>query len=383
MRILAVHNAYRQYGGEDSVFSAEVDLLRSAGHQVDVLHESNDAITGIAAQAATALFAAYNPAGRRKMAEAVWRSRPDIVHVHNFFPRLSPSIFDACSEAGVPIVWTLHNYRVACANGLLFRDGAPCEDCLGGMPLRAVTRRCYRGSAGGSAAVAAMIGWHRLAGTWRNKVTRFIALSEFARGKFIKAGLPPERIIVKPNFAPDPGRPSDQARSGFIYVGRLSVEKGVRTLVEAWREIDAPLTLIGDGPELPALRATAPANVTVVGQRSREEVYDALSRTSAMVLPSECYENCPMTVLEAMALGTPVIASRIGALAEYVEDGITGFHFAAGDAEDLARVVRRTSSGYVLGEAGTAARLAYEARFSPASNLEQLLSVYRDGVGWN
>ncbi len=381
MRILLVHNTYQQRGGEDEVVANEAALLRDAGHEVELLSVSNDGISGALASARAALGVVYSRRGRALVAEAIARMAPDIVHVHNHFPLISPSLFDATGAAGVPSVWTLHNYRVACANGLLFRDGRPCEDCLQGTALRPVLRRCYRNSAPGSAAVAAMIGYHRRAGTWRTKVSRFIALSEFSRGRFEAAGLPAERLRVKPNMVAEPAVTGPERRSGFVFVGRLSPEKGIETLVRAWCRVDAPLTIIGDGPERVRLRLGAPANVRFAGHLPRAQVHQAIAGAKALIAPSLCYENGPVAPVEAMALGTPVLASRRGALAETIEDGVSGHLFGAGDEEDLARAARRLiADPAVAAKLGAAARRRYEARHAPARNLEMLLDIYRDAL---
>lgn len=382
LRVLFVHNRYQQVGGEDSVFANEVTLLRDGGHRVDTLEVSNDAITGAAAKVSAALHVASNPEGRHLTAAAIARFGPDVVHVHNFFPRLSPAVFDACAAAGVPAVWTLHNFRIACANGVLFRDGQPCEDCVGHTPWPAVRHRCYRGSAAGSAAVAAMIGYHRARGTWQNKVSHFIALSDFARDLFVRAGVPAARLSVKPNFVADPlpglgALPAD--RAGALFVGRLSSEKGVATLIDAWRAMPhVPLTIIGDGPERAALEAAAPPHVLFTGFQQRPAVLRAMALAQALIMPSEWFEAFGLVAAEAMALGTPVVASRIGALATLVRDGIDGLHFEPGNAADLGRVATRAfADPALLARLGANARETWQAQMSPARNLEQLVSIYR------
>lgn len=384
LRILVAHNRYRRAGGEDAVFANEVTLLRSAGQVVETLEVANDGIAGAIGKVSTALGAVHNVRGRGLVVDAIRRFRPDVLHVHNFFPRISPSLFDACRQEGVPVVWTLHNYRVACANGLLYRDGKPCEDCLGKAPVPALVHRCYRGSLAGSAAIAAMIGWHRWRGTWRTKVTRFIALSEFGRDIAIRAGLPADKVAIKPNFvsAPAPQGSVPAERKGALFVGRLSAEKGVRTMIAAWKELpDIPLTVIGDGPEREMLERLAPANVSFEGHRPRDVVSRAMAGSRALVLPSEWYENFPMALVEAMAVGTPVIASRIGTLKTLVKDGCNGLHFAPGDAADLARTVRSAFADPSLLETfGQAAREEWQARMSPEGNLEHLLAIYREAM---
>ena len=379
MRVLLLHNAYQQYGGEDAVVKNEQALLKSGGHEVELLLVSNDTIRNGATAARAALGVIYSPTGKKLVAEAIERFAPDVVHVHNHFPLLSPSIFDATSAAGVPSVWTLHNFRVTCANGLLFRDGRPCEDCVGRSSVSGLIHRCYRNSLPASAILSASISWHMNRGTWANKVSRFIALNEFARAKFVAAGLPSDRLVVKPNFAPDPGPSRPYPRSGFIYVGRLSKEKGVRTLVEAWRSVDATLTIFGEGPELRALREAAPRNVIFAGHQDRFTVKAALTRAAALIIPSIWYENFPMTLVDAFAAGTPVIASRRGALESLVDHGVTGLLFEAASAEALAETVRETMlRSQELDAMGQAARRYYLQNLAPDCNLRQLENIYRD-----
>jgi glycosyltransferase involved in cell wall biosynthesis len=385
MRVLVAHNRYQEAGGEDSVFANEVELLRRGGCEVETLVVSNDVISGWRAKASAALRVVWNTEGRRLVADAIARIRPDVLHVHNFFPRLSPALFDASEAVGVPTVWTLHNYRVACANGLLFRDARPCEACIGRAPIPALRYRCYRGSVVGTAAVAAMIGYHQAAGTWRRKVDRFIALNTFAADLFERAGVPKEKIAIKANFIEDPLPnliTAPAKRAGAVFVGRLSAEKGVATLVEAWRHLPSiPLTILGEGPERPRLEAIAPSNVRFLGFQPTSKVMGTMASAEALIVPSVWYENFPMTVVEAMALGTPVIASRIGALSVIIRDGIDGLHFAPGDPADLARVTKAAfAEPGVLNDLGRGARAIWETSMSPASNLAQLMAIYRDVI---
>lgn len=378
MRVMVVHNRYRQRGGEDSVVENETALLRGAGHDVAILTTDNDVLQGPVSASKTALSATYNPLARARVRRKLDSFRPDVMHVHNFFPRFSPSVFDAARDRGVPSVLSLHNFRLTCASGMLFRDGAICEECLGRSILPAIGHRCYRGSMVGSFAVATMIAAHRMFGTWRDKVDRFIALTPFAREKFLAAGLPAGKIAVKPNFVDQPcGPDTDGNRSGFLYVGRLSGEKGLAHLIEAWREIDAPLAIVGDGPLRGELEAQALDNVVFHGQLPQEDVRCALTSTAALIVPSVCYENLPMVIIEAFALGTPVLASRLGGLASIVEHGATGLLFEPGDVLSLRAAVR-AFSGMDQCRMRRDARTCYERRFSPAANLAQLLAIYAE-----
>jgi glycosyltransferase involved in cell wall biosynthesis len=382
LRVLLVHNRYQQYGGEDTVVAAEAQALRDAGHDVDEFLVNNDNIKGLGAKLAAAALTTYNPRSRAALRDRLRARRPDIVHVHNLFPQLTPSIFDACIAEAVPSVMTLHNYRLGCANALLFRDGHPCEDCLHGSTLNAVRHRCYRSSQMGSAVVASMIAYHQRVGTWRHKVSRFIALTNFAREKLVATGLPAAKIRIKPNFVPDPsaGHPPEPGRHA-LYVGRLSVEKGVATLLNAWRgterSIDMPLHIVGDGPLRAELARDAPANVTFLGHQKREDVFREIAGAAFLVVPSIWYEGFPMTVVEAMAMGKPILASAIGGLQEIVTDGQEGLHFRTGDPADLRRAVEQVrSSPNLLAQMGERARERYRRQLSPDSNIRLLTDIY-------
>jgi glycosyltransferase involved in cell wall biosynthesis len=382
MRILLVHNNYQQRGGEDSVFEAERDLLSAAGHEVSTQVVSNSVIADTGSALRAAAGTVYNFAARRMIANAIRSVRPDVVHVHNFFPLLSPAIFDACAAEGVGVVLTLHNFRLACASGMLLRNGQPCEDCIGRMPWRAVRHRCYRNSGAGSAVVAAMISWHSFVGTWDRKVDRFIALTDFARDLFVRAGLPADRIAVKPNFAPEAAvtvLPAT-ARRGFVFVGRLSPEKGIACLIEAWRDCCLPLTIVGGGPLEDLVRAAADANPAIkfVGQQPPERVFGEMSVAKAVLVPSTCYENFPLTVAEAFAHGTPVIASRLGGLQRLIADGQNGFLFTPGGATELRAAVERTSvlDGFSLNAMISFAHAYYVQHLTPAASLAHLTTIY-------
>lgn len=377
MRILIVHNSYQQAGGEDAVVGREFDLLQASGDTVALHLVSNDIISGIGQKLKTALNVVYSAAARDDLIGAIRRFGPDIVHVHNTFPLLTPSIFDACQTTGTPVVMTLHNYRLTCASALLMRNGAVCEKCVNGSPYWGVVHRCYRNSAIGSLALANLINVHRNQGTWQTKVNGFIALTEFARRKFIEAGLPQNRIVVKPNFVPDPGKAPGAPRMGALYVGRLSEEKGVRELIRAWQDIPYPLTIAGEGPLEAELRAAASGNVQFRGWLSTQEVRAEMFRAAFLVLPSVCYETFSMSIAEAFSCGLPAIVSRLGAMAENVANGENGLHFTAGDAADLAaKVDFAISQPERLRHMGENARLEYELKYTPEENYRVMRTIY-------
>jgi len=377
-----VHNHYQQPGGEDESFAAEARLLESRGHQVErlVMHNSTVPELGMAAVAAKTV---WNGASYRQVRTRIRACRPDVLHAQNVFPLISPSVCHAAKAEGVPVVQSIRNYRLFCLNGLFYRQGQPCEDCLGRMvPWPGVARRCYRQSVLLSSGVATMISVHRALGTWRNQVDLFIALTAFVRDKLIAGGIPPERIAVKPNFlSEDPGVAASPAGDFALFAGRLSPEKGVSTLINAWRHIPGPLGLriIGDGPFADQARALAAADPRIVflGRMATTEVQAMMRDAAAVIVPSEWYETFGRVVIEAFASGVPVLAARIGAIAELVEDGRTGRHFRPGDPEDLARrLLDMVADPAALRLMRRAARSAFEERFCAAANYEAIMRIY-------
>ncbi|HTW62009.1 MAG TPA: glycosyltransferase [Terracidiphilus sp.] len=387
MRVLILHNRYRIAGGEEAVVAGESALLRNAGVVVELLEVTNEAIAGAAQTIKTAILTPYSPAGRRLAAERIRAFKPDVVHVHNFFPTLSPSVYDACRSAGVAVVQTLHNYRLVCANGLLFRAGSVCTECLGRTwTLPAIRHGCYRGSRMGSAAVAAMIGVHRVRGTWAERVDRFIVLTEFARGLFTeRAGIPPEKIVVKPNAAPDAGE--GEGAGGFaLYVGRLSPEKGVETLLAAAASgLSMPLVVAGSGPlQAKVEAAQREGKLTYVGLKDPEAVQQLMRQARLLLIPSLWYEGLPMVVPEAFSAGLPIAASRIGSLETLIEEKAdgevgNGLLFEPGSPDALAEGVRRFAANCDHEPAmRRRARATYEALYRPEANLKMLLAIYEE-----
>lgn len=377
MRVTLVHNFYQQAGGEDQVVANEQALLSARGHEVALHTATNDGIQGSWAKLKTAWDAPYSRHERVRFAQALAKGRPDVVHVHNFFPLLTPALFDACRDAGVPVVLTLHNYRLVCPGALLMREGRICEECLTRSPYRSVLHRCYRGSALGTLATARMVSHHRHAGTWQDRVDRFIALTAFAKSRFVAAGFPAAKIAVKPNGYEERSQTSPElARRGGLFVGRLSPEKGIATLLEAWHSLDVDLRILGDGPMQEAVRGAAPC-VSYLGRRGAAEVSLEMAQAAFLVAPSEWYEGFPMVLVEAFAHGLPVIASRLGSLAEIVQDGVTGLLFTPGRPDDLAAKVRWAADHpEELRRMGANARREYEAKYTPETNYRQLMDIY-------
>lgn len=377
MKVLVVHNRYRYRGGEDIAVDEEIAALRAAGLLAAACIVSNDALDSTPAKIRAAVGAANSQAGTELVKAAIAKHAPDVVHVHNFFPNISPAVHAVARRAGVATVQTFHNFRAICANALLMRDGAPCETCIDRSPYWGAWRACYRGSIIGSIASAHMIAAHRNAGTWRESVDRIIVLSRFARERFVRAGFPAEKLVVKPNSVDDPGPPAEASRSGFVFAGRLSREKGVLVLAEAARLTQATIEIFGEGPLEAEVRASAPANLSVHAPLPRAEVRRRVAAAEAIVVPSLCYEGAPMVISEAMAAGTPIIVSRIGALPELVPEGQAGLQARAGDPADLAAQIDRIAADPAGARSmGRRARALYESDRTPEANLKALQAIY-------
>jgi glycosyltransferase involved in cell wall biosynthesis len=379
--VLLVHNHYQQAGGEDEVFLGEARLLERNEHRVTRYVAHNDDVGGVG-RLALALGTVWNRASYAELRALIRARLPDLVHVHNTLPLISPSVYYAAAAEGVPVVQTVHNYRHLCANGLLLRDGVPCHDCVGrrvGLP--GVVHACYRGSRAATTAVVAMTAAHRALGTWARRIAVYVALTDFARARLLEGGLPAERVVVKPNFVdPDPGA-GDGAGGYALFIGRLAPEKGVRTLLSAWRSLGTtpPLLVVGDGPLGPevARAAAETVGVTWLGRRAPADVLALVRGAVCVVCPSEWYETFGRVVVEAFAAGTPVVASDIGALAELVRPSETGLLFPPGDAQALAAAVRRLLADPAhLARMRLTARAEFERRFTAERNYEMLLAIY-------
>ena len=390
MKILAIHNEYQQRGGEDAVLQAEAQLLGEHGHTVVRYQRNNSELRerGGFSSLRAGFEAVWASRSYREVAVLIAKERPQVAHFHNTLPLISPAAYYACAEAGVPVVQTLHNYRLLCPSATFLRDGKVCEACLGrSIPWPGVVHACYRDSRAATAAVTSMLAMHRAMGTWRQKVSVYVALTEFARRKFLEGGLPAERVVVKPNFmARDPGAKKEMGAYA-LFVGRLSEEKGPQVLLNAWARLAGrvPLKIAGDGPlrvELArGIEAKGLNGVDLLGGVSSEQLACFLHNARFLVFPSVWYEGFPITIAEAFACGVPVLASRLGSMAEIVEDGKTGLHFTAGDDADLASKVEWAwMNPEQMQKMGREARAEYEAKYTAGRGLENLMSVYRQAL---
>lgn len=389
MKILLVHNTYQQAGGEDVVFEQERKNLQRAGHHVATYERSNHEIEEFSALRRATLIKriVWNSDSRREFAELLARESPDLVHVHNTFIMISPSIYSACREKDVPVVQTLQNYRLMCPGALFFRDGKVCEDCVEHSLWSGIRHGCYRDSKLQTAGVALMLAWHRQLKTYHELVDCSVAATEFSRSKFVAAGFDANKIVVKPNFMDqDPG-----ARQGAgdyaVFAGRLSQEKGVATLLAAWDHVhpDIPLKIVGDGPLREDLEAHAKkrglSGITFCGRLSRDDTIATVKGARFQITPSLWYEGFPMVIVEAFACGVPVLCSRLGGMQEIVADSATGLHFNPGDAQDLASKVEWAwNHPTELAEMGRAARHKFEMDYTAEKNYARLMEIYEHTV---
>lgn len=384
MKVLLCHTFYQQPGGEDLSFAAEADLLQSRGHDVVRFTLHNDAIRNMS-RLAVACKTFWNGDAYRQVRRLIRDHRPEVMHCTNTFPLLSPAVYDAARAEGVPVVQSLRNYRMTCLNAVLLRDGKVCEDCLGkSVAWSGLRHRCYRGSLAASAVLAGMLAWHRWRGTWEQAVDLYFTPTEFARDKHVEVGLDPKRIAVKPNFIdPDPGigKGGDTA----VFVGRLDEGKGIDTLLTAWARFpDAPpLCIVGDGMLSTVVREAASRDRRIdwVGRLDHARVLERIGSARCLIMPSTWYETFGRTLIEAFARGTPVIASRLGAMAELVADGRTGLLFRPGDADDLAACLRRVGREEVAyQQMRVAARAEYLEKYTAETNHRRLIEIYEEAI---
>jgi glycosyltransferase involved in cell wall biosynthesis len=389
MKILLVHNSYQQPGGEDVVVAAEKQLLIERGHQVvEYLRDNNEiAAYGRFRKATLTARTVWAWDSVRDLRTLLRREKPDLAHFHNTFPLISPAAYYVCREAGVPVVQTLHNYRLLCPASNFLREGRACEDCLHHSLWRGILHSCYRNSRVATSQVALMLAVHRWLHSWTCCVDCFIALYESNRQKFIQGGIPEEKIVTKPNFVPvDPGCRVGNGEYA-VYVGRLSPPKRVLTLLSAWQRLRAriPLRIAGSGPDREFLELQAKqwglSDVRFLGQLSHDEAIALIKGARCLVVTSECYEAFGLVMIEAFACGVPVVCSRLENIEEVTVEGHTGLQYTPGDPDDLARKVEWAwAHPMQMGAMGRAARAEFEAKFTPECNYKMLMQIYQKAL---
>lgn len=377
LRIIVAHNHYQYRGGEDEVVDTEIALLEKNGHMVERYERNNHEIEEIN-KLDLLKQTLWSNKTQKEIRKLIDGFEPDIIHVHNTLPLISASVYWAAYEAGIPVVQTLHNFRLACPQGMFLYKGKLCEDCLGHFPWRGVVKKCYRESMAQSAAVATMLGVHRILGTYREKITSYIALNNFCKNKFIQAGLPEEKIFIKPNFVDIP-RVESIKRKGGLFVGRLAQEKGIVILADALTQGKLQIDVIGVGPQETLL--SNHKGVKFLGRQSQEQVYEKMRSAAYLVMPSIWYENFPRTLVEAFACGLPVIASDLGAMAELIQHKKTGLLFKAGSATALSEAMQWAADNpQEMVAMGVNARHEYENSYTANKNYGQLMAIYNEAI---
>ena len=387
MKIVIAHNYYQQRGGEASVFEAECTLLENHGHQIIPYTKDNHQINEISSKISLALNTHWSTQSYKELKTIIEKEKPDIAHFHNTFPLISPSAYYACQEMGVPVVQTLHNYRLMCPAAIFLRNGNICEDCMGkNFAFPGILHKCYRDSRVQTAISASTVLFHRIIRTWHNQIDRFIALTEFAANKFIEGGIPAEKLAIKPNFIDNQNIVQTEPSDYCIFIGRLSPEKGINQLIQVWKNFpDQKLKIIGSGPlenELKKLvRDYQLDNVEFVGAVKIEEVLKLLSYAQFLILPTQVYETFGRVIIEAYSCGKPVLASQIGAIEELILDGKTGLLFDPTNLEDITSkvewIITRPEQTRLMGQN---ARLEYEQKYTPEANYEQLMDIYNFAI---
>ncbi|MDD5013950.1 MAG: glycosyltransferase family 4 protein [Atribacterota bacterium] len=389
MKVLILHNRYKFEGGEEAVVLAEADLLRKNGHEV-ILHElSNEDISSCnLLKKIFLLFTiiwSINSYKQVRLLIKIKKKKPDIVHVHNTFFLMSPSVYYACKAEKIPVVQTLHNYRFLCPLGILYRNGKVCRECLDKGLLMSLKYKCGRKSKLWTIAMLAVLKIHHRINTFKKLINTYIALSNFSKQQFVNAGFDENKITVKSNFINfDPGVSSEK-RDFILYAGRFSPEKGTDILLEAWKKLNLlPLKIIGTGTQFKEFKDYANKyllNIEFLGQKSHNEVIDYIKRSIAVILPSRCNENFPRIIVEAFACGVPVIASRRGALEELIEDRETGVLF---DPEDVGDLVKKIEWVYNNQQEairmGKNARAEFENKYTAEKNYKKLINIYEGTI---
>jgi glycosyltransferase involved in cell wall biosynthesis len=389
MKILLIHNFYRSSApsGEDAVYHKEHELLRSKGHEVVTFNKFNDNIeeVGLFNRISLAKKTTWSCESYSQIRQLIKHWQPDIAHFHNTFPQISPSGYLACQNSSVPVVQTLHNFRLVCPGAMLMHHGVPCEKCLGTSLIPSIKHKCYRGSTQATLAVSAMVALNRFRGTYTKYVNKYIALTEFSKRKLVMGGLPDNKVSVKPNFIETVMSYVPDKSDYVVYVGRLTAEKGVRTLIKAWTKLpDIKLFVLGDGAlrhELEAIKFKYTLNIEFFGHVPREKVLEIVSRAKIQIIPSECYEGFPNVVLEAFSCGTPVVASAIGSLNELIHEEETGLKFAAGNAIELASKIRKLFFCNSLArKISQNAKTQVETKYDIETNYRSMMKIYSNAI---
>ena len=382
MRILIIHNTYQHKGGEDIVMLLERSLLEKYNHEVYDYFVSNDSIKGPYQKIKTFMNINYSHNQKKKISKFLKDNNPDVVHVHNFFPLITPSVFDACFENDIPVVHTLHNYRLICPSALLMHNNKIYEKSIVKNAFAAVADKVYRDSYLGTYAVARMIEYHKRNKTWETKVNQLITLTDFAKSKFLEIGFLDHKISVKPNFVEDYGF-DHKKEDYFLFIGRLSEEKGIDLLLNAFMCNGQPLQIIGKGPmEKNVIDiASRHTNITYLGFQDKAFIMRKLKKAKSLIFTSICYEGMPMTILESFSAGTPVIGPNIGGPNEIINHGENGLIYQVSNIDDLNRKITLLNTEESLqNKLSVGARSSYELKYTAEKNYNILMDIYQKAI---
>ncbi|MGM9506510.1 glycosyltransferase family 4 protein [Larkinella sp. GY13] len=383
MKILSIHNEYLIKGGEDESRKAEVAILEEFGNSVTSFIENNAKVSQLS-KVSVALRTLWSQDSYKYVKQLLRSQKHDVMHVQNFFPLISPSVYYAAKSENVPVVQAVRNYRLICPSATMYRDGQVCDTCVSkSLKTPAILHKCYRDNRGATTTVTTMLAIHKLLPTWK-QVDAFICISQFIRQKMIDGGFPVEKIYVKPNFVyPDPGL-SIVKEDYVVYVGRLQTEKGIEHLLEAHSLIGSTvhLKIIGEGPLAPeVISYSKKNNVEYLGKLSLLDTYDVIGKARILVIPSVWHEPFGRVVVEAYAKGTAVIGSRMGGIPELIEDGVTGYTYEGGNAEDLAKKIEFLYQNPQLAiDMGLEGRKEYLKKYTPKSNYDMMMAIYSDVI---
>jgi glycosyltransferase involved in cell wall biosynthesis len=378
MKVLLIHNKYQQRGGEDAVFENETELLRKHGNIVEtIIYNNNDIAHLSKVELAIKLF--YNKDSYSELNAIFKKFEPEIIHVHNFFPLASPSIFFAAKKNKIPIVVTFHNFRLICSNGILFKDNNTCEKCVNSVfPLSGIVNKCYRNSIIQTSLLTSMTAFHKLIKTWNKKIDGYICLTEFSKNKLVNSSLKLDenKAYIKPNFSFEERIEVNKRENFYLFVGRLSEEKGIKTLLELGKKSEIKLKIAGTGEMQEEVLAACKefTNIEFLGQRNKEELNKLYSKCKALIFPSTWYEGFPMTIVEALSNGTPVICSEIGGLPEIIIHNYNGLLFEPNNTDSLLSSILDFEENKIDFYAN--ARKSYDDNFSSEKNYHALMSIY-------
>jgi len=391
MKIFLIHNSHRSgsSSGDDIVFKKESVLLESHEQKICKINPSNDEYdkNGVLQKILTILQVPWSFNYYKNIKQLLIKENPDIIHLHNIFPFISPSVFYAAASVGIPIIQTLHDFRYLCPIAFLMRSGEICDECKDGAFLKSVEYGCFKGSKLQSIPIALMLKLHWYLNTFKKQIDGYICLTESQRKIFLDAGFDERKLFMKPNFVDDTFNKEEYRYGDYaVFIGRLGEEKGVRTLIGAWKNLpDIPLKIVGDGPDSNEFKSLVRdlniKNIEFLGYKPYLECRKILNNARFLIMPSIVYETFGLSNIEAFSHCKPVIASNLGAMADIVKDKTTGFLFTPMNTRELAEKVRWLwNNPEECKRMGFNARREYEEKYTPGRNYEMLMNIYREVI---